>query len=233
MTKSSIHQTILCAASSVLIAGLFTSCVSTKNVPLSGADRAAMRGKTLAVTTREKPHHFVMKQSAMAAASLGGAIGGAIAGSIAEKEGQEQIQKHRIANPDDLMSREVTKSLVAKTGAKVVPGKAITKSLDPAKVVAENSGARADYVLDCFTTNWMGTYYPFSIGKYFMMFGAKMQLMETSTGRVVAEGYSVRQDKDREHAPDYDGIYSNDAYYLKSETKKGTDAAVSKFTGLF
>jgi hypothetical protein len=60
-----------------------------------------------------------------------------------------------------------------------------------------------------------------------------MQLMETSTGRVVAEGFSLHQDKDREHAPDYDGIYSNGAAYLKTETKKGTDAAISNFNGLF
>lgn len=232
MNKPPFHRTILLAASSLIIAGFSVSCVSTKNVPLSAADRSAMRGKTFVVSKREKPHHFVMKQSAMVAASLGGAIGGAIAGGIADKEGREQIGKHQIANPNDLMTREVTKSLVAKTGAKEVPDKAITKSLDPAKVAAENSSAKADYVLDCFTTNWMGTYYPFSVGKYFIMFGAKMQLIETATGRVVAQGYSVHQDEDREHAPDYEGIYSNGASYLKTETKKGTGAAISRFTGL-
>lgn len=225
-------NSLLCAVSSLLIIGFSTSCVSTKNVALSAADRAAMQGKTFSVATRAKPSFFVLKPSAAAAATLAGPIGGGIAGGMAEKEGQAQIEKHRVANPNDPMSREVAKALVATTGAKqIAQSKTTTNSLVPSKVAAENPNA--DYVLDCFTTAWMGTYYPFGLDKYYITFAAKMQLIETSTGRVVAEGFISHQDKDRANAPDYDGIYSNDAAYLKTETKKGTDAAISVFTGLF
>ncbi|MEO7098494.1 MAG: hypothetical protein ABI162_03970 [Luteolibacter sp.] len=231
MKTSSIKHATRLFLPLIAIAGISTSCVSTKNVGLSAADRAAMRGKTLTVTTREKPHHWVMKQSSAMAAALGGPVGGAIAGGMADKEGSEQVAKHHIANPNDTMTSAVQKDLVAKTGLRPIPSRGITKALGAGEVAKENP--HADYVLDCFATAWMGNYYPLSIGKYFVMFGAKMQLVETSTGRVVAEGFSLYQGKDREHAPDYDGIYSNDAAFLKAETKTGTDGAISKFTSQF
>ncbi len=228
---SPIKATLRLLASLILIAGISTSCVSTKDLSLSAADRTAMRGKTVTITTREKPHHWVMKQSAMMAASLGGALGGAIAGNMADKEGAAQVDKHQIANPNDTMIAAVERDLISKTGLRPVRSRGITKELDPKKVAAGNP--HADYVLDCFTTAWMGNYYPMSIGKYYLIFGAKMQLVETSSGRVVAEGFNIHQDKDRDHAPDYDGIYSNGAAYLKAQTKIGTDSAISKFTGKF
>lgn len=231
MKTLSIKPSALLLVSAILIAGLSPSCVSTKDVKISSADRTAMRGKTFTVTTREKPVHWVVKQSAMAAASLTGAIGGGVAGAIAVKEGKAQTEKHHIENPNDRISLEVAKTLVAKTGARQVPSRATTTSLDPKKVAAEN--ANADYVLDCFTTAWIGNYYPLSIGKYYIVFAAKMQLVETASGRVVAERFSSYQGKDKANAPDYDGIYSNGAAFLKSETKKGTDAAIRNFSGQF
>lgn len=231
MKNSSLRLTTRFLLPLIAITGISTSCVSTKNAGLSAADRAAMRGKTVTVTSREKPHHWVMKQSAVMVAALGGAIGGGIVGSIAEKEGAEQVAKHQIANPNNTMTSAVQKNLVAKTGLKLVPSRGITKAFDPKEVAKENP--HTDYVLDCFTTAWMGNYYPLRMGKYFITFGAKMQLVETSTGRVVAEGFSVYQGKDSDHASDYDGIYSNGAAFLKAETKTGTDGAIDKFTQQF
>ncbi|RYD48969.1 MAG: hypothetical protein EOP83_25770, partial [Verrucomicrobiaceae bacterium] len=190
------------------IAGVSTSCVSTKNSQLSAADRAAMRGKTVVLTQREKPHHWILKQSA-SLAMMAGPVGGGIAGAVADKEGAAQIAKHQIANPNDTLARGVEKNLVAKTGVKIVSARGTTKSLGPKEVAQENPNA--DYVLDCFTTAWSGTFYPISAGKYYLTYGARMQLVEVSTGRVVAESFSFYQGKDRSNAPDYDGIYSNGA----------------------
>jgi hypothetical protein len=219
----------LCAA--FLAAVFSSSCVSTKNIKLSSSDRSAMNGKTFVVTSREMPKHAVIKQSAMAAGSLGGAIGGAIVGAVAEEEGKDQIEKHRIEDPNLKLTQATAKTLMQKTGAKQITNRSKTSALDPQKVASQNPGA--DYVLDCFTTSWTGLYYPFSIGKYFLTYGAKMQLVETASGRVVAEGFHVYQGKDKANAPDYDGIYSNGAAFLKSETNKGVDGAIAKFADQF
>ncbi|MBN8459722.1 MAG: hypothetical protein J0M04_17975 [Verrucomicrobia bacterium] len=218
-------------AAAVIVASLSVSCVSTQNTPISAADRAAMKGKTFTVTSRRMPSHAVFKQSAMGAAMLGGAVGGAIAGTIAEAEGKTQIQRHNIANPNDTLSREVAKALAARTGARQVAPRGTTDPTDPAKVAAANQ--HADYVLDCFVTGWTGIYYPFSLGRYNLIVAAKMQLMESSTGRVVAEGYQVYQGNDRANAPDYDGIYANGAAFLKAETAKGLGGAIGNFSNKF
>ena len=71
------------AVAALFAAILLPSCVSTKNVPISANDRAAMRGKTVIATKRDMPSFGVIKPEAMALAGLGGAVGGAIAGGVA------------------------------------------------------------------------------------------------------------------------------------------------------
>ena len=224
------HRSIMTAA---LLAGFFlTSCVSTKNVPLSADDRAAMRGKTVVPTRRDMPGFGVMKPETMVMASLGGAIGGAIAGGIADAQGKAQVAKHRLPIPDETISTQVMKNLVAKTGARPLPIPA-SKVADekPAAIAAQYQPA--DYVLDIRTTGWMGMYYPMTFTKYFITYAAQMRLIETKSGRIVAQGFGSYQGKDKEKAPNFSGIYANDAAFLRAETRKGTDIAIHTFTSQF
>lgn len=224
------HRILLAAA---LLPSLFlASCVSTKNVPLSESDRAAMRGKTVIPTKRDMPSFGVMKPEAMAAAALGGAIGGAIAGGIAESQGKAQVAKHQLPIPDETISTQVLKNLVAKTGSRPLK-RADSKVADenPKAIAAQHK--QADYVLDVRTTGWMGAYYPMTFSKYFIVYGAQMRLIETKSGRIVAQGFGSYQGKDKENAPDFNGIYANDAAFLRAETRKGTDIAIQTFTAQF
>ena len=226
LKKLSFRVTQALAVSLVMV-----SCVSTKEIRLSASDREAMKGKTFAVTTRRMPEFSVMKASAVAGAALGGAIGGAIAGSMAASEGAGQVAKHRIPNPNKTMSDELGPFLSARTGMKQVPSQHTTDTLDSKEIAAQNTGA--NYVLDCATTGWMGAYYPFHLGRYYIMFSGRTQLIETSSGRIVSQSFDFYQGDDRDNAPDYDGIYTNDAAFLKAETKKGTYKVAQKFKEQF
>lgn len=208
-------------------AGLISSCVNTKNQALSSADRAALKGKTVTVTNRAMPEHSVMTQQAMAASMLTGGVGGAIAGGLAASEGKKQIQKHNITDPTRTVSSNISKYLASRTGCKLVSANTTTSKVKPAEIAAQNP--QSDYVLDVMTTSWMGMYYPMAFSKYYLMYGAKMNLIETKTGRVIAEGFNLYQGKDKANAPNYDGIYANGAGFLKAETKKGTDEAIGVF----
>lgn len=227
----SLLSAIRLFAAPILGICFLASCASTKTVKLSAADRKAMAGRTFTTTAREMPAHAVLKQSAMAAGALGGAIGGAIVGAVAVNEGNDQVGKHGIPNPTQAISEPLANHLVSEMGMRRIKSNHTTGTIDPEKIASENR--HADYVLDCFTTIWGGGYYSFSIGKYFITYGARMQLIETSTGRVVAGGYNFYQGKDRSNAPDYDGIYSNGAAFLRSETSKGTSAATDAFKKAF
>lgn len=225
----SIDRLPITVVAAAVAAVLLPSCVSTKNVPLSANDRAAMRGKTVVASKRALPSFAVLKPEAMAAASLGGAIGGAIAGGIAESQGKQQLLIHKIPPPEDTISSQVMKSLVARTGARPLPSPSSTVANEkPAAIAAQYQPA--DYVLDVRTTGWMGVYYPMTLTKYSIIHGSKMRLIEAKSGRVIAEGFHSYQGKDKKNAPNYVGIFSNGAAFLRAETKKSTDGAVSVFS---
>ena len=219
-------------ASALLAIAFLTSCVSTKNVPLAAGDRAAMRGKTLVASRRNMPAFGVIKPESMALAGLGGAIGGAIAGGIAESQGKEQVVMHHLPIPEETITTPVQKNLVTKTGARSLPVPSSWVADDNAQSIAAQYRP-ADYVLDIRTTGWMGGDYPFTVSKYFIAYSAKMRLIEVASGRVIAEGFQSYQSNDKAHAPNFAGIYANDAAFLRAETKKGTDAAIRNFSSLF
>ena len=216
-----------CIVLALSVSTLLSSCISTKNQALSNANRLSLKGKTVVVTTRTMPEHSVLKQSAMTAGVLTGAIGGAVVGGMAAHEGKQQVRKHNIPDPTKTIISPISRHLASRTGCKITVANSTTNKLKPADVAAQN--AQSDYVLDIMTTSWMGTYYPMSFSKYYMTYGAKMNLIETKTGKVIAEGFHFYQGNDKANAPNYDGIYANGAAFLRSETKKGTDAATHVF----
>ncbi len=182
----------------------------------------------MAVSKRKMPGWWVMKPEAAMAAGLGGVIGGGIAGGIAERQGKEQLDRHNIKDPAVRISDNLMEYLKASYNIKAAssPG-AMSKDIDPKKVVAAHPGAA--YVLDTFTSGWVGIYYPLTFTKYRVVYTAKMRLIETSSGRIVAEGFHSYQSDDKANAPNYDGIYSNGASFLKRELKTASDGAIAIF----
>ena len=189
-----------------------------------------MRGKTLVVSKHAMPGFPVMTPGKAVTAGLTGAIGGAIVGAVALKEGNDNVRLYQLAAPETAVTPPLSKQLVSRSGAKLIPTTATAKSMRPEDLAA--AYPQADYVLDVATTAWMGSYYPGSLNKYYVMHGTKMRLVERTSGRVMAEGFHLYKGEDKDHAPNYDGIFANNAAFLKAETKKGTDGATAKFSGL-
>lgn len=164
----------------------------------------------------------------MLAASLTGGIGGAIAGGVAESQGNKEIKKHGIKDPAEKIAETLEAKLIKDAGGKRFSNdKTYSTKNDPKDVAA--LAPNADYILDVRTLGWMGAYYPMTLTKYYVIHNAQMRLIEQKTGRVIAQGFSNYQGKDKNNAPDFDGIYSNGAAFLKQELKKSSDQA----TGIF
>jgi hypothetical protein len=227
MTFSRSFKLLSCLA---LASSMLPSCVSPKNVAISSADRAAMRGKTVVVSKREMPGFAVMTPGKAVTAGMTGLVGGAIVGAVAANEGKEALQRHHVAAPENGVSQGLLKQLVSRNGARPASAPTTVKGGNAQEIAG--AYPQADYVLDVFTTAWMGSYYPGTFSKYYILHGTKMQLIERSSGRVVAEGFHSYKGEDKERAPDYDGIFANDAAFLKAETKKSTDGATATFSGL-
>jgi hypothetical protein len=212
----------------LLLIGLLPSCVSTKNIPISSSDRASIKGKSIAVTSHPMPDWGIIKPESILAASLTGGIGGAIAGNVAEKQGNIEIAKHGIKDPAEKIAETLESELVKNTGANRYSKDKIRSDKSDAKDVAALI-PNADYILDIRTTGWMGMYYPMTVSKYRIIHSTQMRLIEQKTGRVIAQGFSAYQSDDKNNAPDFDGIYSNGAAFLKQELKKSSNQA----TGIF
>lgn len=212
----------------LLLAGFLPSCVSTKNIALSSSDRSAINGKKLVVTSHPMPSWGVIKPETMIAASLTGGIGGAIAGSVAENQGNKEIKKHDIPDPAVKIATVLESHLISSAGAKSDPKKRIyTDKYKPEDITA--LAPDADYIFDVRTLGWMGMYYPMTVSKYRVIHNVHMRLIERKSGKVVAQGFSNYQSDDKHNAPNFDGIYSNGAAFLKQELKKSSDQA----TGIF
>jgi hypothetical protein len=220
------HTRILSLITSLVL--LLPSCVSTKNVALSASHRAAICGKTMMASKRNMPPFAVLTPGAAAAGALGGAVGGGIAGAVAQERGRKQLVAHQISTPEDEISKDLGKWMASRHGTKIlaVPSD-VVRDENPGAIAAQYN--KADYILDVRTINWGGAYYPMSFSKYFIFYSAKMRLIETKTGRVVAEGFHAYKGTDKQNAPDYDGIYANGSSFLRNETKKGIDGALAAF----
>ncbi len=188
-----------------------------------------MRGKTLVVPKHTLRGWGVFKPETAVAAGLGGAIGGAIAGSIAEQQGIKELNKHGIKDPAEGVAKSLEDMLVKKSGVKRLQGAPmIVDDHDPKKIAGKFP--TADYILEVRSIAWMGMYYPMTLTKYRVMHTMRMRLIERSTGRVIAQGFSAYQTDDKENAPDFDGIYADGARFLRQEFKKSSDQAVGMFS---
>jgi hypothetical protein len=207
------------------------SCVSMKDVPLSSGDRTAMRGKSVAINEREMPELAVMTPGKMMAMGAGGAIGGAIAGGMAAADGKRAVEKHQVENPASRLASSIFHPLLSSTGAgrAEATGSGLS-SLDPKKLAQHH--ASADYVLDVATMGWIVTYYPMTLNRYRVSCVHRMQLVETATGRVVAQGVHKHETNDKPDAPGYDEVFANGAAFLKRETLRATDGAAAHFKSL-
>jgi hypothetical protein len=210
------------------LVGILSSCVSTKNIAISTSDRAALKGKTVAVPNHKMPGWGVLKPETAVAAGLGGAIGGAIAGGVAEQQGNKEIKKHNIKDPAEKVAEVLESQLVQQAGAKRITGSRPFVDKNDAKEVA-GLVPGADYILDVRSMGWMGIYYPMTLTKYRVIHNMQMRLIEQKTGRVVAQGFSAYQSDDKANAPNFDGIYANGAAFLKQELKSSSDRATVLF----
>ncbi len=203
-----------------------------KNAAISPQDREAMRGKKLAVNEREASGLAVMTPGKMMAMGAGGAIGGAIAGGMAAADGARAVDEHDVEDPSRQVVKVLSTSLAASTGSQKMPSKGTgLLTLDAGKLAKHHESA--DYVLDVAAIGWTVIYYPMTLTKYRVVCTHRMQLVETATGRVVAQGTHRYQTEDKANAPNYDGVFADGAAFLKRETKKASDGATAHFSTLF
>lgn len=204
-----------------LMLGLLVSgCVSTKNVPVNDAATSEIQGKSITTAKREMPDF-----AAMTAGKAMFAMVGAVAMISA---GNGIIRDNQVEDPANYISATLVAGLTEKYKLSVVNNDGILVADEsPDKLAAQY--ASSDYLLDVRTINWSFAYFPTDWDSYRVMYSAKLRLINTDNGQVVAESFCARLPEKTEAAPSYNELLANQAQRLKDELRAAADYCVGEF----
>lgn len=148
-----------------------------KVIPLSEADAAALRGKTVALTLHERPS-FTAGTAGKATFALLGA-GAMIAA------GNKLVDENGVQDPGILVRAQLAAILRDVYGATVLDADRETTAAKKPKDIAALH-PQADYVLDVRSGGWMFFYYPTDWNDYWVGYSVQSQLVDTKTARQVS-----------------------------------------------
>lgn len=193
----------------VLISALaLAGCASVNKQPLSAQSIDSLRGQTVVQVTRNAPDF-----AAMTAGKAAFALLGAIA---MISEGNKIIETYKVEDPAVSIGQELSAKLANKLGAPVSSSK-VEVSQDDAAQVGAAARSAAKIALDVQTINWSFGYFPTNWARYRVFYTARARLIQTDTGKVIAEGFCKRIPETDVGAPSYDELLASDAKLLKSE----------------
>lgn len=205
----------------VLMLGFLVSgCVSTKNVPVNDALTSEFHGKSITMAKREIPDF-----AAMTAGKAMFAMVGAVAMISA---GNDIVRDNQVEDPANHISAALAAGLAEKYRLSVVSNDAILVADEsPDRLAAQY--ASSDYLLDVRTINWSFGYFPTDWDSYRVMYSAKLRLINTADGQVVAESFCSRVPDKTDGAPSYNELLANRAQRLKDELRVAADYCVGEF----
>jgi hypothetical protein len=206
----------------ILLAGvaLLTGCVSTKTVPLQKDTISSYQGRTIAVSSRERP--------AFAAMTAGKAMFGAIGGAAMVMAGNKIVEENEVQDPAQIISQKLLETFSTGHSLKLVSTDGvIAKGMKVDDLSKQYSGA--DILLDVQTTGWNLAYFPTDWNSYRVIYAAKLRIIDTHKSKVLAEGFCSRVPEKTDSAPSYDQLLENKADRLKQELALAAEFCVNEF----
>lgn len=208
----------------VVIAAMFiallSGCVSTKNVPINDTATNDLTGKSITTTKREIPDF-----AAMTAGKAMFAMVGAVAMISA---GNTIIKENNVEDPANYISNSLIAGLSEKYNLTVLAnGGKLVASESPDKLASQYN--EAQYLLDVRTINWSFGYFPTDWDSYRVIYSAKLRLINTQNGEVVAESFCPRIPEKTASAPSYKLLLADNAQRLKDELRASADYCIAEF----
>lgn len=147
-------------------------------VTLSDDDIAAMRGKSVAVTLHEPPS-FIAGSPGKATFAMVGAF-------AMMKAGNDFVKDNGIEDPAVELRRQLGELLQSEYGVQMQPvDDQPTREKKPEKLARLHSSA--GYMLSVRNLGWQHMYYTSDWNNYWLAYTAYVQLIETGSGRTVAQ----------------------------------------------
>lgn len=197
------------------LVSLLSGC-ATKNIPLTTNVGSAYRGKTITYSVHETCD--------FTAFTADKAMFGAIGGVTAVSKGNKLISENQISDPSATIGATLVNDLASKYGLIVKQPTKRTSSKKTEQIAQDYRDA--DLVLDVQTRNWGFFYFPTDWSHYYIMYSAKLQLIDTKQSKALASGSFSYDSKDNSKYPSYGQLTNNNAEGLKQEIIKARDQCI-------
>lgn len=198
-------------AAAAIIAVLLASPVAAKDalIKLSAEDAARLNGKSLALTTHQRPSFVAMTAGKASFALLG--AGAMIAA------GNKMVDENGIADPAILLREHLASGLRDAFGVvPSAPDATATASAKPNELAALH--LESDYVLDVRSAGWNYAYYPTQWSTYWVGYSVQVQLIETASKRAVSNAACNANTNKHPHSPSREALLADGAKLLKDVT---------------
>ena len=204
---------------------ILPACVSTKTVPLGESD-SSLASKSIILAKHPMPDFTLMTRGS-SVGMLFGAIGGAAAGAAGGSSGNKIIADNQIADPAASLGDILLKEIVAKYHLSPAAGPAaVVATQKPEEIAKLYPGS--DLVLDVETVYWGAAPYPTVFSPYVVSYIVKVNVIDTKSGKAIAEAYCPRSPaKDTDHMS-YDEMLANSAIRLKTSITTASQSCLDE-----
>ena len=201
---------------------LLAGCVSVEPIPLAPGATDALRGRQVALASREQPDFAAVTA---ARAAIGGLVGAAIMG----EGGRRVVEDNNIQDPAHTIAQSIAAELRDTHQLRLDASAISVDSDDVPKIAKENAGG--DLLLDVRTINWGYVYFPTTWNRYRVFYSARLRLIDIKSAKVIAEGFCSRMPEETPDAPTGDELLANGAAVVKRELKTAADTCIEHFRG--
>lgn len=195
----------------------FTGCVNTKNIRIEQDAAEQLSGKSIVSTLSDKPDFFATTVN----------FGGLLGALVARDQGNRLVRENDISDPAGDMGKKLIKDLSDKYSLSVLSVGDIQESDDILDLTKQYENA--DYILDVRTVGWGFSYFPTDWNNYWVVYRAKMRLIDVKSKELVAEGYCSTPMEETPQSPSYEELVSNGAVGIKEELQKAANDCLSQF----
>lgn len=206
---------------SVLGLLLLVSGCATSPVPLAPQSETALKNKQIKLVAHKK------EEMAFSTLTPSGAVFGAIGAAISTSNAKQAVAKFNLLDPATEIAQGLAQSLATQYSMQVSGDLIPLDGLTTEELARKQSADTL--LLDVGPSSTSVVYYPTSWGKYRVMYGVPVKLVEGQSGQVLVRGACSHVPDDLAHAPSYDELFGGQGEVLKAQLKNGQIVCDGKF----
>lgn len=206
-------------ALAALISFLGAGC-AVKNVPLPQESMPTLQGLQVAQTRYAKPQ--------FEAITAGKAMFGVFGAVAMLSAGNKLVAENGIQDPAPQISEALAKNLTERLKLRPIQVNGAELTSDSVEDLVKTAQP-VELLLDVKTIRWGFLYFPTDFSHYRLLYSFRVRLIDTTVGKVLAEGWCFQPDERHPNPPTYDEMMANSAAWIKQELTSAAGRCAEQF----